>query len=236
MTSPASSTRILVWDLPVRVFHGLLILCFALAWLSSESERWQLLHISAGTTLIGLVAFRLLWGLIGSRHARFASFVRGPTAAWGYLRELAAGRAPSTVGHNPAGALAILGLLALIALTAGTGLAMQQDLGGDFLEELHEAAAQATLLLVGVHVLGVIVGSLAHRENLVRSMVTGFKRGPADQGIARGHRGLAAVLLTLVLGYWAWQWQTAPVPDPGSAAVAGVRAEHHGHDDDDDDD
>lgn len=238
MNPSTPSSRILVWDLPVRVFHGLLILCFALAWLTAESERWRLLHVGAGTTLAGLIAFRVLWGLVGSRHARFASFVRGPAAAWAYVRDLLHGRAPSLVGHNPAGALAIVGLLGLGALTAGTGLAMDQNLGGHFLEELHEGAANAMLLLVGVHVLGVIVGSLAHRENLVRSMITGFKQGPADQAIPHRHRALAAVMVAAVLGYAGWQWQTAPADASGGPMAqqeAGERgAGRHGDDDDDD--
>ncbi|MDH5206909.1 MAG: cytochrome b/b6 domain-containing protein, partial [Hylemonella sp.] len=115
------SKKILVWDLPVRVFHWLLVLCFFGAYLSSESERWMLLHVTLGYTLGGLLAFRLLWGLWGTRHARFVNFVRGPMAVARYLGSLLRGRPEHHVGHNPAGALAVVLLLVLGAVTAFTG-------------------------------------------------------------------------------------------------------------------
>jgi cytochrome b len=202
--------RVRVWDVPVRVFHWLLVLSFAGAWLSAESERWRLLHVTLGYTVAGLVAFRVVWGLVGTRPARFASFVRGPSAVLGYLKGLLAGRAPHTTGHNPAGALAIVGLLALAGLTTAMGWATYNELGGDLTEEGHEWAANALLLLVGVHLLGVLVGSLAHRENLVRAMFTGRKLGLPGEGAQRAWAPLGAVLLALVLGFWTWQWRSAP--------------------------
>lgn len=240
--------RILVWDAPVRVFHWLLVLCFAGAWLSAESERWRLLHVSLGYTMAGLVAFRLVWGLVGSRHARFASFVRGPVAAWTYVMDLLRGRAPHHSGHNPAGALAIVGLLGLSVAVVASGWAMYEDVaaGGEWLEEAHEAAATAMLALVGVHLLGVIVGSLAHRENLVAAMWTGRKSGPPEDGIRQAWRSVAVLMLGAVLAFWAFQWQTAAgtrgatgtaVTAAGAAhATAGPAAHNGGRDDDDDDD
>jgi cytochrome b len=204
--------RVRVWDVPVRIFHWLLVLSFAGAWLSAESERWRLLHVTLGYTVAGLVAFRLVWGLVGTRTARFASFVRGPAAVRDYLQGLLAGRAPHTTGHNPAGALAIVGLLGLAALTTGLGWATYNELGGDLAEEGHELAANLMLLLVGMHLLGVLVGSLAHRENLVRAMVTGRKRGLPEEAAQRAWAPLGAALLVAVLGFWAWQWNSAPQP------------------------
>jgi cytochrome b len=212
----------LVWDAPLRVFHWLLAASFAIAWLTSQSERWQLLHVSAGTTLAGLVAFRLLWGLVGTRHARFASFVRGPRAAFGYLRSLLRGRPEHHAGHNPAGALAIVALLALGALTAASGWASERAIGGHALEELHELLAGAMLGLVVLHVIAVIASSLLHRENLVAAMLHGRKPVPPQQGIHRPWRGVAAVLLAGVLGFWWLQWQSAP-----SAATTAARVTHH---------
>lgn len=200
----------LVWDVPVRVFHWLLVLCFAGAWLTAESEHWRLLHVTLGYTMAALVAFRVIWGLVGTRHARFASFVRGPRAAWRYLRSLVGPRPEHHTGHNPAGALAIVGLLGLIALTAGSGWATYSELGGEWLEELHEVAANALMVLVVVHIAGVVVGSVVHRENLVRSMFTGRKPAPPAEGIRRGWAALAAVMLAAVLGFWWVQWQSAP--------------------------
>ena len=182
--SPPAGATILVWDLPVRLGHWLMAGGFALAWLTAESETWRLVHVLAGGMVVAVALFRLAWGLVGSRHARFGSFVRGPMAALGYLKSLATGRPQHWVGHNPAGGWAILALLALALLTGGAGWLSYQDLAGEWLEEVHEALASAMLAVVAIHLAGVAVGSLAHRENLPRAMVTGRKRGPAAEAIA----------------------------------------------------
>jgi cytochrome b len=208
----------LVWDAPVRVFHWLMVASFAVAWLTSESERWQLAHITAGYTMAGLVAFRIVWGLVGTRHARFADFVRSPWTAVDYLVTLAEGRPQHHAGHNPAGGLAILALLALAALTAATGWANYSELAGHWMEEVHEVLAGTMLALVGLHVAAVVVSSLLHRENLVAAMIHGRKPVPPAEGIRSPWRGVAAVLLAGVLGFWWVQWQSAPQPQQERAA------------------
>ena len=231
MSTPSASRaeeaprRILVWDAPVRVFHWLAVLCFAGAWLTSEGERWALLHVTFGYTLAGLVAFRLLWGLVGTRYARFADFVRGPAAVGRYFGSLLRGRPEHHVGHNPAGALGIVALLVLAVVVTLTGWATYGDLGGDWLEELHEGAATLMLFVVGVHVAGGRASSRLHRENLVGAMIDGRKLGRAVDGIRRAWRGLALAMVLAVLGFWAWQWLTAP--EPGT--LAATRHER-GHD------
>ncbi len=197
----------LVWDAPVRVFHWLLVLCFAGAWLTADSERWRLAHITLGYTSAALVGFRLLWGLVGTRYARFASFVRGPRAAWAYLRSLPGTRPRQYVGHNPAGALAIVALLGLVLATSALGWAVEADFGGDWFAELHEGAASLMLGIAALHVLGVAIGSLIHRENLVRAMIDGRKRTEPGEGIRRPWRPLAMLMLAAVLVFWALQWQ-----------------------------
>lgn len=219
MAAAASTVRI--WDAPVRVSHWLMVLCFTGAWLTAESEHWRLVHVTLGYTMAGLLVFRLLWGLVGTRHARFASFVRGPRAAWSYLAALLRGRAERHAGHNPAGALAIVGLLALAALTTASGWATEAGIAGDLFEELHEGLAKAWLVLVVVHVLGVVVGSLAHRENLVAAMFTGRKPARPDEAVPQAWRSLAAVMVLAVAAFWAWQWYSAPqggMSDPSSAS------------------
>ena len=171
-----TTERILVWDLPTRLFHWLLAASFAGAWLTADSERWIDLHTMLGYGFAGLIAFRLVWGLVGSRYARFASFVRGPQAVKRYLLSIASFRPEHHVGHNPAGGWAVLALLGLGAVTALTGYLNFNDYGGHWLEELHEGAAGAMLALVFVHIGAVIVSSLIHRENLVRAMLSGLKR------------------------------------------------------------
>lgn len=225
--SPAEP-RTLVWDAPVRVFHWLIVLSFAVAWLSAESERWQLVHVTAGYTMAGLVAFRLLWGLVGTRHARFGDFVRGPRAVLGYLKSLVGGRPEHHAGHNPAGGLAIVALLVLAALVTVTGWANYSELGGHWLEEVHEALASGMLALVVVHVVAVFASSWLHRENLVGAMIHGRKPVPPQEGIRSAWRSVAALMLVAVLGFWVLQWQSAPTGIDGMAAV------RQQHDDDDD--
>ncbi|MDO8458027.1 MAG: cytochrome b/b6 domain-containing protein [Burkholderiaceae bacterium] len=235
MTESTSNTKILVWDAPVRVFHWLLVLSFAGAYLTAESERWRLVHVSLGYTMAGLVAFRILWGLMGTRYARFASFVRGPAAVMRYARAMLAGQPEHHVGHNPAGALAIvLLLLSSIAIVA-TGWAVYNDVGGDWLGDLHEGAANIMLIVVAVHVAGVAVASWLHRENLVRAMVTGKKEGTPDTGIRRAWRPLALIIVVAVLGFWWLQWQSAPSPQTSGGDMTSDKPQYgsRGHDDDD---
>jgi len=176
-----SKPKILVWDIAVRGFHWLLALSFLGAFLTAESERLRDVHVALGYTMLGLVAFRLLWGLVGTRYARFRSFAFGPKDVAAYLKSLLALRPKHYLGHNPAGSWAIWALLALSVLAGATGYATYNDVGGHWLEELHEGVANTLLAVVIVHISGVLVSSLIHRENLVRSMLTGYKSGdPGD--------------------------------------------------------
>ena len=117
--------QVLVWDTPTRLFHWLLVICFAGAWVSSSSDRWLSIHIFLGYLMLGLIAFRLVWGLVGGRYARFTSFVASPRAAWHYLHDLLAGRDRQHLGHNPAASLAIIAMLVLGVAVALTGMFTQ---------------------------------------------------------------------------------------------------------------
>lgn len=188
--------RILVWDWPTRIGHWLLAGSFAMAWLTAESESWRNLHVASGYLFAAVIAFRLVWGFVGTRYARFAQFVKSPRAAWQYLKSLLGRRPQHNVGHNPAGAWAIIALLTLGAVSAISGWLTFNEVGGGMLEELHEAAASAALAVVVIHLAGVAIGSLVHRENLVAAMFSGFKRGAAKSAIP-GARGWAALLLVV---------------------------------------
>lgn len=225
--------RVLVWDAPVRVFHWLMVLSFAGAYLTAESERWRLVHVTLGYTMAGLVGFRIVWGLVGTRHARFASFVRGPAEVLRYLRHLIGGKADPHVGHNPAGALAILTLLGLALVVTATGWATYHEIGGDALEELHEGAANAMLAVVGVHIAGVLLGSWLHHDNLIGAMITGRKPGRPEDAVRHAWRSLAALMLVAVLGFWWLQWQGAPSGGASSAPAASGKPAAGHHDDDD---
>jgi len=193
--------RILVWDLPTRLFHWLLAASFAGAWLTAESERWIGVHVTLGYIFAGLIAFRLVWGLIGSRYARFSSFVTGPGPVARYLGSILTFRPEHHAGHNPAGGWAVLALLGLGLATALSGFAAY-TVRAHWLEELHEGAAGAMLALVFVHIGAVLVSSLIHRENLVRAMLNGFKRGSPAEAIRRKRWIAAGALLALVAGIW----------------------------------
>ena len=232
-SSASPAEKVLVWDMPVRLFHWLMVLCFAGAYLTAETERWRLVHVTLGYTMAGLVAFRLIWGLVGTRHARFASFVRGPAAVLRYVRSLPSGQPEHHLGHNPAGALAIMLILGLTAAVTSTGWANFNEMGGEWLEETHEVLANLMLIIIGVHVAGVWLSSRLHKENLVRAMVTGYKSGQPQKGIPRAWASLAALMLVAVLAFWWQQWQQAPTPAQ-QASQSSQTAGHHGDNDDDD--
>jgi cytochrome b len=208
MTVAAMKEKILVWDAPVRVFHWLTVLCFAGAYLTAESERWRLVHVTLGYTLAGLMAFRVVWGLVGTRYARFSNFVRGPMAVVRYLRSLLQRQPEHHIGHNPAGALAILALLALGGLIGVTGWASFNEVGGEWLSELHELVANTMLALVGLHVAAVVVSSRLHGENLARAMVSGYKDGQAKDAARAAWWTVAAIIILAVAVFWWLQWKS----------------------------
>jgi cytochrome b len=194
--------KMLVWDIPTRVFHWLLVVSFAGAFLTAESERYRDIHVLLGYTLLALIVFRLIWGFVGTRYARFKSFYFKPSETIQYVTSLIKAKPTHYVGHNPAGGIAVFTLLTLGIIVAVSGICIFQDIGGDVLEELHEEVANAMLVLVGIHLLGVIVSSVLHRENLVRAMITGCKPSIPNEGISRAYGWLGALILALVLAFW----------------------------------
>jgi cytochrome b len=165
-----------VWDLPTRLFHWSLATSFAVAFITSESEKLRDIHVLAGYSLAGLIAFRILWGFVGGSHSRFADFLPTPAKVIGYLKSLLAGTPQHYVGHNPAGAVAIFLLLACGIAAAASGWMTYEEIGGHFMEEVHEAAANGMMAVVAIHIAGVIVSSWLHDENLVKAMITGWKK------------------------------------------------------------
>jgi Prokaryotic cytochrome b561 len=151
-----------------------------------------------------------------------------------YLRSLWSRHPQHHVGHNPAGALAIVALLVAALVITASGHAAYSALGGEWLKDLHEGAASMMLLLVGVHVAGVVVSSWLHRQNLVRAMLTGRKAASPQEGIRHAWRSLAALMLVAVLGFWWLQWQGAPTGSlPSAKPIASPTHGHRrGHDDD----
>ena len=210
--------RILIWDVPTRVFHWLLAGTFAGSWLTGDSERWRDIHLLLGYSFAGLIAFRVVWGLVGTRYARFRSFLFRPGEVLTYARSLLSRSPRHYLGHNPLGSIVIFLMLGLGIVTAASGWAYYAEVGGEWLEELHEGAAATMLALVFVHLAGVVVSSLLHRENLVRSMITGRKLGERTQGIRRGHALVGAALLVAVAAFAVWYPTTQPPAASHSAS------------------
>lgn len=178
-----SPTGIKVWDPMVRVFHWGLVASFATAWFTSEEIRS--LHEWAGYVAGGLVALRLVMGFAGSHYARFTQFIRSPAATVAYLRDLIKGRERRYIGHNPLGGLMVLALIVTMAAIATTGYMQTTDMfwGYAWVEDTHEFLARLMVLFVGIHLSGVLVESLRHRENLVAAMISGSKRMPGTRDV-----------------------------------------------------
>ncbi|MEQ1527933.1 MAG: cytochrome b/b6 domain-containing protein [Methylococcales bacterium] len=179
-----------VWDLPLRIFHWLLVAGFFVAYLTED--ELLTVHVWAGYLVFALLIFRLLWGFIGNEYAKFANFLCSPLQSIAYIKDLMAAKARRYIGHNPAGAAMIVLLLISLILTTLTGFAVY---GADqaagplaaigpnnekLWEEVHEFFANLSLFLVVVHVLGVAVESFIHKENLAKAMVHGYKKSIDD--------------------------------------------------------
>jgi len=204
------NTRIKVWDIAVRVFHWSLVVFFAVAYVSGEVES-ELLHAYAGYAVLGLLAFRIVWGLVGTKHARFSDFIFGPAATLRYAKSLLSSGPVHYLGHNPLGGWMVVALLLCLTGACWSGLEAygaqghgplaspasalvssaaanddrerrgererkkRKGKGDKFWEEIHETLSHITLLLVFLHIIGVLIASALHRENLIKAMITGYK-------------------------------------------------------------
>jgi len=203
--------EIKVWDIAIRMFHWSLVIFFFITYLSGEDED-SLLHIYAGYVVCGLILFRVVWGFIGTRYARFWNFIYGPATTLAYLKSLLTKNPVHYLGHNPAGGWMVILLLVCLFAVSWSGLELyasedkgplaglnvtvintayahgdnddeghgsrERSEGDKFWSEFHEVLANFTLFLVAVHILGVIVSSILHRENLLRAIISGNKHKP----------------------------------------------------------
>lgn len=222
MTEPTPTSR-LVWDLPVRVTHWALVLAVAGCWATHYAGiEWFPWHRRLGYVVLVLVVFRIVWGIAGTRHARFASFLRGPRATLDYLR----GRGGTPVGHNPLGALSVLALLALMLLQATAGLFANDEIMnmGPFygwiapelsnrITSLHRASSDWLLALIGLHIVAVAFHVRIRRQPLLSAMLTGRKPAadvPADAAIPGSRTLLAAVIVAVLAAALALVVSAAP--------------------------
>lgn len=186
--------QIAIWDLPLRLFHWLLVLAIAVAFISSEEDsplnQW---HVLAGWVAGILIVFRLIWGFVGGEHSRFADFIR-PSRITNHLSGIFRGSAERTLGHNPLGGISVLILLSLVALTVWTGA-----FGGEGTEDLHELVAWTLLAFIGLHIAAVVVMSVLQQENLVKAMITGKKSEERHLGGRNARRPTVIGFLVAIL-------------------------------------
>ena len=187
-----------VWDIFVRIFHWTVVVSFFIAYITEDEVMW--LHEFAGYTILAFVAARVVWGLVGTRYARFSNIIYKPSTVKQYFKDSLRFKSKRYLGHNPLGGTMVILLLVMLTLTSWSGIEAEgegvlagnsfniefvksafadddhENGGNEVWEEIHEFLANATLFLVFLHVAGVIFSSFAHGENLIRSMVTGRKR------------------------------------------------------------
>jgi cytochrome b len=218
--------RVRVWDLPVRVCHWALVTAVAAAFITAKiGGNAMVWHGRIGLAILGLLVFRIVWGFVGSTHARFASFVRGPAAVLDYLKGRWQG-----IGHNPLGALSVLALLGLLSLQAGTGLFANDDIAfqghlhalvdstlSDRLTSLHKAFELFLIVLVAAHVGAIAFYARVKGDNLVKPMITGWKEdAPAPTEVPRGGSlpAFVVALALAALAVWAASGALLPPPPP----------------------
>jgi len=207
--------RILVWDLPLRLFHWLLVLLVVVSVVSAKiGGNAMQIHLLSGYAILTLVLFRILWGFLGGAHARFASFVCGPAAVISYLRALPRHQASQHLGHNPAGAWSVIVMLIVLLAQAGTGLFSNDDIAtegplaklvskalSDRITGAHHLNVKLLYALIALHLSAVAYYLLYKRENLIKPMLTGFKNSAPGLGVsAQGKTWLAAALLAACAG------------------------------------
>jgi cytochrome b len=198
MNDGQTATRIRVWDIPVRLFHwSLVLLIIALFVTGKLGGNWLEWHKRAGFSVLGLVTFRILWGFVGSHHARFVNFVRGPRAVATYLKALAQKNSVPHAGHNPLGAISVVTMLGVLLLQGILGLFSNDDIMlegpyasmvskalSDQLTMLHKLNSNLILILIAVHLAAIAFAYFYKKENLVKAMITGEKLLPANSSAA----------------------------------------------------
>ena len=220
--------RRLVWDLPVRLLHWLLVLSMIASYVTAKIgfETMQI-HMYIGYWTIGLIVFRVLWGFVGPKHARFSSFLKGPAGIWRYARALGAGTMIESAGHNPLGGLSVILVLALVGFQAGTGLFATDDIvwtgpyngavSSEWAQRLtawHHLNFNFILAAVVLHLMAIAFYFLVKKQNLVGAMIHGKKMVPVHDAITKSEIVKAIIVIVIAAGLVYWLLAAAPVaPD-----------------------
>jgi len=205
--APASFARVLVWDAPTRLFHGLLVACLAGAYATADRDEWQAVHETLGDTTIGLVLFRLFWGFAGTRYARFATALAGPAAITHHITHLPHGWSRRYAGHSPLGAAFAL-LFWLLILALGVSGWAAQNTPANVAARLHEGLGHVVLVAMGLYAVALVFSSRRAGENLPLAMVTGTLWGQPGEGIDNARPGVAWLLLAAVVSFWLYRWSS----------------------------
>jgi cytochrome b len=228
---PDRPTDRLIWDWPLRLWHWLFAVAVLGAWITGEwgGFDWRQWHLWFGQAAVGLLIFRIVWGFVGPRHARFARFLPGPKRLFAYLRTLPDRNAPASPGHNPLGALAVIVLLSVMAVQSASGLFISDDIlyegpwfvavsedTADFASTVHHRLAWPVGGLIALHLLAILFYRLYKAQRLTRAMITGRK--PADQVQASeaipGSRTVLALVLIVLVAALTWWLLTVAPPEP----------------------
>ena len=237
----------LVWDLPLRLFHWLLVLSLIASWITAEmgldnwtvqvslgslsigwDVAWRQIHFALGYWMIGLLVFRVLWGLVGPRHARFVNFLPSPKRLFSYIGASLRGTAAETVGHNPLGSLMVILMILLIGFQAGTGLFATDDIiwtgpyypavtnaTAKYLTRLHHFNFNLILAAIALHLVAIAFHWLVRKHNLVLPMVTGKKPAddvPPGEAISNSQLWKAAMVIAVSAAAAYWLIAAAPMP------------------------
>ncbi len=225
----------LVWDWPLRLWHWLFAVAVAGAWITGQwgGFDWRQWHLWFGQAALGLLIFRVLWGLVGPRNARFGRFLPGPSKLLAYLKTLPNRNARENAGHNPLGALAVVAILGALAVQAASGLFVFDDIlyegpwyvavsseTADLASTIHHRLAWPVGALLGLHILAIAFYRLYKGQRLTRAMITGRKpadRVPEARSIPGSRTVLALILIVAVAAFTWWLLAVAP-PEPAAAA------------------
>ena len=233
----------LVWDLPLRVFHWLLVLCLAGLWVTAKADAdymnwlssrvdatWMQWHFRFGYVVIGLLVFRIIWGFVGPRHARFSNFIPGPSRLFAYLSHGLDRNSLPTIGHNPAGAIMVIVLILMVGTQAFSGLFTSDDIvwagpynpavSAAFAEKmgaLHHLNYKLLLWVIGLHIVAILFYAFYKRQMLVPAMIHGYKPAthvPEHEAISSSQLLKALVIALLAAGAVYALVQMAPTPQP----------------------
>jgi cytochrome b len=211
-SAPTAGRPLLVWDLPTRLFHWLLLILVTVSFVTGYlGGLWMRYHVWSGCSILGLLVFRLVWGFVGGRYARFSAFVRGPATALRYARAMLRRESSRYPGHNPLGGWSVMAMLTVLLVQATTGLFATDDIftkgplypwvsdaTSHWLTHIHMLNQEVILLLVSLHVAAVLFYLIIKRENLIKPMLTGHKQWHGEDRASTDHFGWAALIAGII--------------------------------------